>query len=291
VAVANSEKEVSMACEDIEARLKDLRAQKRSLESVLPGMKGPALQAMQGQLARLESQIAVEEVNLDNCRKLHQTNPPVPFVGHVKDIHCQKAKKEVGPNEPYLLITTVDMNAPLPIGGLPVTVPAVRVFKVGPWSDVKTGSRRQATDLKPIDNPRFWGLAGQVQNLQTPQDVMFLVAMMENDSSSPEAIRLTVEPVMLASVVAHRNLPYTDLAAQLRQDMAGTIDTVNIEGLDPGHLNVDDRIGGVAHLQLTTTDLNTIYALGHQEKSLTFTYRNQSNNITEQYTVTFSFEA
>jgi hypothetical protein len=73
--------------------------------------------------------------------------------------------------------------------------------------------------------------------------------------------------------------------------MAGVIDTANIEGLDPGHLNVDDRIGGVAHLQLTTGDLDTIYALGQQEKSPTITHRNQSNNITEQYTVTFSFEA
>jgi hypothetical protein len=73
--------------------------------------------------------------------------------------------------------------------------------------------------------------------------------------------------------------------------MAGVIDTANIEGLDPGHLNVDDRIGGVAHLQLTTGDLDTIYALGQQEKSLTITHRNQSNNITEQYAVTFSFEA
>lgn len=69
------------------------------------------------------------------------------------------------------------------------------------------------------------------------------------------------------------------------------IDTANIEGLDPGHLNVDDRVGGVAHLQLTTGDLDTVYALGQQEKSLTITHRNQANNITEQYTVTFSFEA
>lgn len=101
VDVAGGDKEVHMACEDIEARLKDLRGQKRSLELLMPGMRGPALLAMWDQLARLEGQIAVEEKNLDDCGKLNQTTPPVPFIGRVKDIHCKEPKKEVGPNEPF----------------------------------------------------------------------------------------------------------------------------------------------------------------------------------------------
>jgi hypothetical protein len=64
VDVAGRDKEVPMACEDIEARLQTLRRQKRCVETTMTQVTGPDLVALQQLLAHLARQIAVEEVNL-----------------------------------------------------------------------------------------------------------------------------------------------------------------------------------------------------------------------------------
>jgi len=287
-----------MACNDIEQRLKNLRNEKQDLEEGMELVTYPkTLAIMQANLDNLKAQIAAEEKNLADCKAIENPPPPRPFVVRVKDIFCSEASNEIGVDEPYLLIASVDMLRlvqvqidPLPAGLVPpVRIPAVHCFKVGPWSGVKPGTRHPATELTSINNPRFWDLSGLAKKVASPQDVIFVVGVFENDGSSPEAIRLALEPAMELSLALNLGLEYSALAATLVSDMKGTFDTARLLGLGPAHLNADDRID-VEQLNLTTIDLDTINALGKHEKTQTFTLTNKSGKITNQYTVTFSFE-
>jgi hypothetical protein len=132
-------------------------------------------------------------------------------------------------------------------------------------------------------------LSGLPKKVVSPQDVIFVVGLFENDGSSPEGIRQLLEPAMELSLALNLGLTYSALAATLVSDVKGTFDTVRLAGLSPAHLNADDRVG-VLQLNLTADDLNTINAFGKHEKSITFTLKKNSGKITNQYTVTFSFE-
>lgn len=289
-----------MACEDIENQLLALRRQKRDLNQGIANLQGAELLSAQKNLAKLEGQIAVEKVHLENCRAVEQQEnepTPRPFVAYVKNIFCSEANKEIGRDEPYLLITTVDMLRivqvaidPLPAGLVPpVRIPAVHCFKVGPWSGVKPATWHPASELAAINNPRFWDLSGIAKTVASPQDLIFVIGVFENDSSSPESIRQVLEPAMEITLAMNLGLTYSALADTLVNDMKGTFDTARLLGLAPALLP-DDRIG-VMRLNLTTTDLDTINALGKHEKSLTFMQKNSSGKVTNEYTVTFSFES
>ena len=284
-----------MACEDIEERIKDLKAEKQNLEKSITFLKGRSLALAQKNLARLEGQVASEQLKLKECMALEQQlkNPtPRPFVGRVKSISCSKASKEVGKEEPYVLVASVDMLAQGQIAPLPpVTKPAVHCFKIGPWSHVKAGSTLQAHDLDSSDNPAFWDLDSQARIIISPQDVLFLVGLVENDGGSPDAVRGAVQTALGLSVVQNMNRSYDTFASTLASSMAGAIDTASVAGLDPLHLNSDDRIGRVEQLSLTAGDLDRINALGSHEKSLSFKSVKKSGKVTNQYKVTFSFAA
>lgn len=279
-------------CNDIEQQLADLRRQKREINAVIDQLQGAGLQAAQANLAAIEAQIAEEESNLADCRALEQqqTRPtPRPFVGRVKDLYCAKAGAELGKQEPYLLMASVDMLAQP--GPVPVAKPAVHCFRVGPWTNVKPGTRASATDLAPHDNPAFWDLDSRPRIVTAPQDVVLLTGLVENDGASPEAIRGAVHTALEVSVVENLSRDYTTFAGTLADAMAGAIDTFSGLGVAPGHLNFDDRLGRVQQLHLTNDDLDAINALGHREKTLTFEHFKKSGKVTDRYTATFRFEA
>jgi hypothetical protein len=271
-----------MACEDIRQKLAELRSDKRQLEAVIGNLQGAGLQAAQANLASLTAQIAVQEKALADCEAVAHPPPPQPFVARVKEIYCDEASREVGDEEPYLVIASVDMLALL--AGLPLPKPAVLCFKVGPFGGFKEGTRRT------INSKAFWDLNSNPRLIASPQDVAFLVAMCENDGASPDAVRGAANTALELSIVQNMGLAYQNFVSTLISAMAGAIDTASVAGLDPLHLNADDRIGRVKQLSLTTGDLDTIAALGSQEKKLSFSRQKASGKVTDQYTVTFVFE-
>lgn len=142
-----------MACESIAVRLADLQDQQKQLQEVMANLKGVGLAAAQEQLADVTTDIATEQKNLADCKAIAaQEGHPTqrPFIAQVKDIYCGAASRELGNDEPYLLIASVLMNSPV-VAGLPVAKPAVHCFKVGPWGGVRSGlhpPREQARRLQ-----------------------------------------------------------------------------------------------------------------------------------------------
>jgi hypothetical protein len=289
-----TEKEAKMACEDITLRLKELRNQKAELKKQMELVLAPKVLApMEHQLADLEYHIAVEEKNLADCKAIAEqlTNPaPRAFIGRVKRILCSEAnKKEWGKQEPYLIMTSVDIPPALSVGPivLPLPKPRVHCVLIGPFSDVEPTNSYYTSDLPAIKNPNFWNLSGLPERVDSPNRVIFIGGLFENDSSSPEAIRMALETALAVSVVTNRGLAHTAFANTLINDIIGTFDTSRLVGVSAAFYP-DDRIG-VHHLAMTTDDLNTINALGRLEKSLTFT-RTLDDKVIDNYTVTFSFE-
>ena len=56
-----------------------------------------------------------------------------------------------------------------------------------------------------------------------------------------------------------------------------------IAGLDPLHLNADDRIGRVQHLELTQDDLDHIYGLAPLQRTLVFERRKDNGDVTDRW--------
>ena len=180
------------------------------------------------------------------------------------------------------MIASVDMLALM--AGLPLPKPAVLCFKFGPFTDFSEGTRRT------INSKAFWDLNSTPRLIASPQDVVFLVSLIENDGASPDAIRGAANTALELSVVQNMGLGYTNFVSTLASAMAGAIDTSSIAGLDPTHLNPDDRIDNVKQLSLSADDLDAMAALGSKEKTLTFTRAKSSGKVTDKYTVTFSLE-
>jgi hypothetical protein len=273
-----------MACEDIAKGLATLRSEKKELEALLPNLGGAGLQAVQANIATKAAQIEVEQDRLDECRALAEAaaNPPPrrPFTARVKQIHCAAAGAEIGDQEPYLLIATVDRTPGF------LSIPALHCVLVGPWADMRAGYTRFAN----AGSPAFWDLDEDRKIVADPQHVIFLVGVVENDGASPDAIRSLVQTSLLASLAQNLQRDYDTLANTLASAMTGAIDSFRGAGIGPGNANFDDRVG-VGRLNLTDYDLDRIDALRAHEKALTITGRNGSGNITDQYTVTVSFAA
>lgn len=278
-----------MACEEIKKRLQDLYTRRDQLTATLTHLQGPGLQAAKAELNVLNATLAAEEQRLQECLLIdaQESNPVTrPICGRVKDIHCLTASKEIGKEEPYLIIASIDMLETIQVLNVSVAnKPSLHCIKVGPWSDVKAGGHYSASA-----SAIFWDLDGKKKAIAAPQDVVFLVALMEHDGSSPDAIRGAAQSGVQVSIVQNIKRDYKTFSSTVSSAMQGAIDTVLGAGVGPSHLNFDDRLDRVAHLSLSRDDLNTVNALGKLEKSLRFKTVKKSGKVNNDYTVTMLFE-
>src|SRR5262245_6779575 len=106
-------RENTMNCQPIAQRLADLREQASEIGQLLETMpNGPGRQVVQENLANIQAQISEEQQALAECQTINdQGSVPRAFVARVKNILCTAASREVGKEEPYVLIGTVDMLA------------------------------------------------------------------------------------------------------------------------------------------------------------------------------------
>lgn len=281
-----------MTCTALQNDLADLRVQRRQQVQAMQYLQGAGLQAAQEQLARIDADIAATEQALDLCLAQEaQAENPVPqsIQGAVEKIQCHTASKELGKEEPYLLVASFDMTNIVSAGIVGIGLPAVDVVKVGPWTGVSANETHRAATLPAINRPSFWDLNGGAQPIAHQQDVIFLVAFMENDGSSPDAIRGAVRTNLLASRITNTNRPYAAYVDTMISNMTGAIETASIAGLDPLHLNEDDLIGGVQHLDLSPNDLAQLNRIEPVTKSLRFTQQKANHKVVNDYTATFLF--
>src|SRR4051812_21464396 len=80
-------------------------------------------------------------------------------------------------DEPYVLVITVDLASSVSIAGFPVPLPAFDVVRYGPFEDVDDGE----THFAPGIAQSFWSITGRPTALADPDQVIFVVALMEND--------------------------------------------------------------------------------------------------------------
>jgi hypothetical protein len=281
-----------MSCTALQNELRALRTRRNGqaqLVAQLPG--GAGLQAAQEVLTQLDADIASTEAALELClAQQAQAEHPVPqnILGTVEKIYCHTASKEIGADEPYLLIASFDMRLVVNLGIVGVTMPGINVVKIGPWSGVHSNDTGYASHLALQNRPAFWNLSGQGSPIAHPQDVIFLVAFLEHDGSSPDNIRGVVRTELLAARITNTRLAYTAYVTNMISNMTGTIETSRLVPSQPS-LNFDDLIGGVQHLALSTGDLANLNALVPVTRTLRFTARKANGNAVNDYTVWFSF--
>lgn len=190
-----------------------------------------------------------------------------PITIAVQEIKCIEETNEVGSDEPYVLVVGVNLK-PL--------VPNVEAVLYGAWDDVDTGETHGTMPLPPDFDPNvfdaipvvwrkpFWGLNGQPVAINDPDDVIFLVALMENDDGKPQAARGLVKSAVVASLASSRQEKRRAVRIQkLIADMNSAL------ALPTGAPNFDDQIGSVQELQLTSQDLS-LASTGVHTKSLRF---------------------
>jgi hypothetical protein len=119
----------------------------------------------------------------------------------VNSIHCEEETDEVGADEPYLIMVSVDLKNTLTVDvGTPpvpatVPLPASSAFLYGAFDDVDAGNTRF-----PAFHP-FWGLNDE-RALAAPEDAIIIAALMENDSGNPVAARGIVAAQVAATIAA-----------------------------------------------------------------------------------------
>ncbi|WP_257446733.1 hypothetical protein [Archangium lipolyticum] len=271
--------------------LRNRRNEQLKLLESLPHNAG--YEAASAELDRIEADLAEAEAALKLCQdqEAQAANPvPKPVSAKVDKIQCHDVSKEVGHDEPYLLIATFDMTDAVNLGVVGVTFPDINVLKIGPWIGVDAGETHYTSHLSSANRPNFWDLDSGPRPIAHPQDVIFLVAMCENDGSSPDAIRGRVRTDLLAARAPNTNRSYSAYVTAMISNMTGSIETNRLLGLDPLNPNEDDLVETVKHLALTAADIDRLNKdLLPVVKTLRFTQRRGDGNVTNDYTVTFSF--
>ncbi|MFI7578705.1 hypothetical protein [Micromonospora sp. NPDC049497] len=100
-----------------------------------------------------------------------------------------------------MIVAAVDLKNN--VGGFPAPIPASRAFVYGAFGDV------DAKETHEVPFQSFWGLYGEERALPSPNDVIFLVALMEWDDGNAQALRNivagSVNSALFASLGADRN--------------------------------------------------------------------------------------
>lgn len=95
--------------------------------------------------------------------------------------------------EPYVLVTSVDLRP---------ARPEVEAFLYGPW---RTTNPENIADSVPlIWREGFWKLDIVTDPIAQPDDVIFLVALMEHFHGDPGALRLMIKKVVIDALDAYQ---------------------------------------------------------------------------------------
>ncbi|WP_280187110.1 MULTISPECIES: hypothetical protein [Nocardia] len=162
---------------------------------------------------------------------------------YMKSLHSHEETDEVGADEPYVLVTTVNLASVVSVAGIPVPVPPFEVTRYG-FSDVDDEETHQA----PGPSRSFWGVNGKPAELTDPDSAIFIVSLMENDDGDPEALRGVVKGVVGGSVLGSLAASRTDKVNALIQDINSAM------GTPTGAPNFDDKVG-LTELRFTADEL------------------------------------
>jgi len=187
----------------------------------------------------------------------------LPVTIALKKIKCRIETDEVGADEPYVLVTAVDLSNPV--------LPNAEVTLYGPWSDVDAGETHGTQPLQPGVNPNdfpflvwrrnAWGPSGQAKAIANPANAILLVSMMEHDDGKPGTARELVKAAVVGALAASAGMTRAQRIDKLKADINGAL------GIPTGFPNFDDRVGSTKELPLSANLLNV--AAGPKTKTIT----------------------
>jgi hypothetical protein len=96
----------------------------------------------------------------------------------------------------------------------------------------------------------FWGLNNDPANLSNPDDVIFVVALMENDDGNPEVLRGFVKGIVASSLQGSFSAARPGKVANLIQDVNSVLKTPTSP-----RPNLDDQVGAPQELRFSAGEL------------------------------------
>lgn len=187
----------------------------------------------------------------------------LPVTIALKKIKCRIETDEVGSDEPYVLVTAVDLSNPL--------LPNAEVTLYGPWGGVDAGDVCTTHPLQPGINPsdmpfivwrkNAWGPSGGAKAIANPANAILLVSMMEHDDGKASAARELAKAAVVAALAASNGMTRAQRVSKLIADINGAL------AIPTGAPNFDDRVGSTKEVPLSASLLNV--AAGPKTKTLT----------------------
>lgn len=165
---------------------------------------------------------------------------------------CLETTSGGGSDEPYVLVFSAQLKS---LGGA-FTIPGAHTTMYGPWDDADKGDLL-ATSFLNIKPENCWGLDGKPAVINSPNDVIILVALMENDDATPGGIRTGLHAQLFASLTSYSNsgMSRASMVQSLKKDMKDILKGITVTGFPSS----DDLIG-VTELALQNSDLVTASA-------------------------------
>ena len=164
---------------------------------------------------------------------------------YLTNIRCDEETDEVGADEPYVLVTSVNLASTVSVAGFPVPLPAFEVVRYGPFKDVD----EDETHFAPGISQSFWSLTNTPATLDDPNKVIFVVALMENDNGDPEALRGIVKGIVGGSVLGSLSFDRNIKVIKLINDVNSAL------GTPTGAPNFDDKVGDPQELRFSREEL------------------------------------
>jgi hypothetical protein len=184
---------------------------------------------------------------------------------YLTNIHCNEETDEVGADEPYVLVTAVNLASTV------TGFPAFEVVRYGPFEDVDKNETHFASGI----SQSFWSLTNNPATLTDPDKVIFVVALMENDNGDPEALRGIVKGVVGSSILGSLSFDRNNKVIQLINDVNSAL------GTPTGAPNFDDKVGYPQELRFSSEEL--IRAESGQTITKTLVFNGDGGS----YTLTF----
>jgi hypothetical protein len=161
----------------------------------------------------------------------------------VDSIHCEEETNEVGSDEPYVIVTAVDLRNHFP--GTPLEVPASGASLYGPIEDVDKGETHSPSFQA------FWGLGGGEKELTNPDDAIFIAALMENDDGNAQAARGIVADSVSATLLQTIGFPRPLLVGKLIESIASAVN------VPTGFPSTDEPIDQPKEIRFEKPELDT----------------------------------
>ncbi len=181
---------------------------------------------------------------------------------YLSNIHCHEETHELSSaDEPYVLVTAVDLEATFTRGGVTVPFPAFDVTRYGPFGDVDAGE----THFAPGIAHSFWSVANTPAALNDPDRVIFVVALMEHDIGRPGTLQGIVKGIVASSVLGSFTLGRERQVAVLIRDVDSALGTPSSPSVDQ-----DNQIGDSQELRFTRQELAQAEAGQTVSRSLVF---------------------